>query len=96
MTHVLLDTTSESGGTPLGYEHLSRTNGAPDKGLLPGVTLSFFPSVVTRPQAYYWSKVWQEGEAEALSEIQAGETVRFDNPRDAVRWLLAADDDGDE
>ena len=93
MTRLQLDTTTASGGTPLDYEEQSRTNGAADRHLFPGLEVSFFPSVVTRSQAYYWSRFWQEGEAEALREIEAGESVRFDNPSDAVRWLLSADND---
>ncbi len=43
-------------------------------------------------QAYYWSRVWQMGEQETLHEYTAGGGVTFENPDDAVRYLLSTDD----
>lgn len=45
------------------------------------------PLYVPRSQAYYWTKEWQAGEREAQREIDEGRARRFDNPRDAIRWL---------
>ena len=42
-------------------------------------------------QAYYWSAVWQTGEAEALREIGEGQTERFASGADAAAWLLSDD-----
>jgi hypothetical protein len=43
---------------------------------------------VPRSQLYYWTRRWQEDEAEAVAELERGEGVGFDDPRDAIRWLL--------
>jgi hypothetical protein len=50
------------------------------------------PASIRSDQAYYWTREWQEGEADAEAEIQAGDTRVFDGPGDAVRWLLSTDD----
>ena len=41
-------------------------------------------------QLYYWTREWQEGEAEALAELERGEGVVFEDPQKAVRWLREA------
>jgi hypothetical protein len=41
-------------------------------------------------QLYYWTREWQEGEAEALAELERGEGVVFEDPKEAVRWLREA------
>lgn len=50
------------------------------------------PFVVPRSQLYYWSQEWQAGEEEAEACIENGDFERFDNPTDAIRWLLDEDD----
>jgi hypothetical protein len=50
------------------------------------------PVSVPRAQLYYWSRLWQRGEERALRDLQAGRSRRFDDPTDAVRWLLSEDD----
>jgi len=50
---------------------------------------------VPSEQLYYWSREWQVAESEAVQELERGEGVAFDNPADAVRWLLDGDDSED-
>ena len=45
------------------------------------------PFFVPRTQAYYWSREWQRGEAEADAELGRGEARAFDDPGEALRWL---------
>lgn len=46
------------------------------------------PPNIPRGQVYYWTNLWQAGEAETLGELRAGGGILFDNPDAAVRWLL--------
>jgi hypothetical protein len=50
------------------------------------------PAAIPASQLYYWTGAWQRGEREALDEIERGEGRYFDNPRDAIRWLLSSED----
>lgn len=50
------------------------------------------PFFIPRDQAYYWTREWQEGEAEADEELRRGEAWIFDNPEDALRWLNSPED----
>jgi len=50
------------------------------------------PLMISSEQEYYWTHAWQEGELEALEEINAGETHVFANPKEAIRWLLSEED----
>lgn len=45
------------------------------------------PFFIPRAQAYYWSREWQRGEAEADTELRRGEARVFDDPQEALRWL---------
>ncbi len=45
------------------------------------------PFFVPRDQVYYWTREWQEGEAEADEEIRHGELRRFSDIDEAMRWL---------
>jgi hypothetical protein len=48
---------------------------------------------VTSPsQAYYWTRAWQEGEREALADLEAGRSIVFKDSRDAIRYLLTEAD----
>ena len=51
------------------------------------------PLFVPRNQAYYWTRQWQNAEAEGLREIAAGKTRQFTSGASAARWLLS--DDGE-
>jgi hypothetical protein len=50
------------------------------------------PLMISSEQEYYWTKAWQEGELEALDEINAGESHVFTHPEDAIRWLLSEEE----
>lgn len=49
------------------------------------------PISIPSNQLYYWTRKWQEGEQEALREIEAGKGRRFESARDAIHWLLSDD-----
>ena len=51
------------------------------------------PPVLNSSQAYYWTRIWQQGEREALEELRQGQGRVFADSRDAVRWLLSTDED---
>lgn len=55
---------------------------------------SHMPTMIPRSQLYYWMRTWQEGEAAALADLEAGRSRVFTNPRELARYLLRpADDD---
>lgn len=60
---------------------------ASGKGAAPRIPI-FVPS----GQLYYWTKEWQDGEAEALRDIRAGRVRRFSSGADAADWLLGDED----
>lgn len=49
------------------------------------------PMFIPADQAYYWSSQWQRDEAETLANLKAGNYETFDDPSDAIRYLLADD-----
>jgi hypothetical protein len=49
------------------------------------------PMFIPADQAYYWSSKWQRDEAETLANLQAGDYKTFDDPSDAIRYLLSDD-----
>jgi hypothetical protein len=49
------------------------------------------PLFIPAEQAYYWSYVWQASEARARADLREGRARSFDNPTDAVRYLLGSD-----
>jgi hypothetical protein len=58
---------------------------------VPRVVSRGVPVAVSRGQAYYWSHTWQEAERESLEALVKGDAERFENPADAIRWLLGPD-----
>lgn len=50
------------------------------------------PFFLSRGQTYYWTREWQEGEAEADAELRRGEGRIFDDPEEALRWLDSLED----
>ncbi len=46
------------------------------------------PAFIPADQAYYWSVSWQESERQALADIENGRLRTFNDPNDAVRYLL--------
>lgn len=51
------------------------------------------PLFIARNQLYYWTCAWQEGEAEALRDLEEGRYRTFPNGRAAAAWLLRDDED---
>ena len=43
--------------------------------------------LVDKEQAWFWSKRWQQGEAEAEADIHAGRVHSFDSAKEAVAFL---------
>jgi len=43
--------------------------------------------LVDKEQAWFWSKRWQQGEAEAEADIRAGRVHSFDSANEAVAFL---------
>ena len=50
------------------------------------------PIAVSKSQAYYWKRSWQEAEREALAEIEAGRARTFPNAEAVIRYLLGTDE----
>lgn len=40
-----------------------------------------------KEQAYFWTKEWQEAEAEATADIRNGRVIKFANAKDAIKYL---------
>jgi hypothetical protein len=50
------------------------------------------PLVLRRDQLYYWSAVWQAGEAESLEDLASGQVEQFHDSESVMRWLFSSDD----
>jgi len=50
------------------------------------------PTFIPSDEILYWTRRWQEGEAESAAARASGEAREFETGRDAVRWLLSEDD----
>jgi hypothetical protein len=48
--------------------------------------------VTSEAQAYYWTRVWQEGERETLAALARGEGHTFGDADAAIRYLLSPDE----
>lgn len=55
---------------------------------LPKGVSRHIPPVTSPAQAYYWTNAWQAREMESLAELGAGHGRTFDDPKEAIRWLL--------
>lgn len=85
MTESVLSTqdlSTAQGARSVKPESLRESANAAPRRLPRGIPFS-----VPRDQLYYWSREWQEGEAEADEELRRGEVRTFDDPREALRWL---------
>lgn len=51
------------------------------------------PIAIPESQLYYWTRVWQANENEAVQELASGKGFEFDSPDDAIHWLLSEDED---
>ena len=49
------------------------------------------PTSIEPGQAIYWTYKWRLAEAETRAELQQGLAQTFNDPRDAIKWLLGAD-----
>jgi hypothetical protein len=45
------------------------------------------PLFVPSDQLYYWSRAWQDGEKEALADLEAGRSRVFDDLNELARYL---------
>ncbi len=52
----------------------------------------YTPARVPASQLYYWTSMWQQGEQESLRDVASGNTARFSDPLDAIRWLLGTEE----
>jgi hypothetical protein len=57
-------------------------------GALPLGLPAHMPSMIPRSQFYYWTRAWQEGEAAAIADLEAGRSRTFSDPRELARYLL--------
>lgn len=53
---------------------------------------SRIPFSLPSSQLYYWTRRWQEDEAEAIAQLARGEGHRFTDTAEALRWLLSDED----
>lgn len=60
---------------------------------IPGIISRILAPVSSAAQAYFWTKIWQEGEARAEADYRAGRFQTFQSGRDAIRYLLNTDED---
>lgn len=70
---------------------MSRIRGLPASrpaGTSTGNRVRRVPVFIRADQSYYWSRLWQSGEAESRANLEAGNFKSFDDPLDAVRHLL--------
>ena len=53
------------------------------------------PNKIDKSQAWFWTKEWQQAEAEAQDDIDNGRVYRFENADEAIYFLhgLAKDED---
>lgn len=54
-----------------------------------GTAQPSMPFEIPASQEYFWRADWQDGEREALAELQRGEFLEFDtsNPHGVLDWL---------
>lgn len=49
------------------------------------------PLVIPADQAYYWTQIWQAGEAESRADLVVGQAELFVDAKSAIRWLFSAE-----
>jgi hypothetical protein len=49
------------------------------------------PASIPSDELFFWTRVWQQGEAESAAARDAGDVREFASGREAVRWLLSDD-----
>ena len=50
------------------------------------------PLFIPRAQLYFWTAEWQEGEEEALRDLESGRFQTFPDGASAASWLLTDED----
>ena len=85
-----IDLTATSSTAPT----LTALPGGGSWSALPESASSGTPPLMDQGQAYYWTRVWRNGERETLEAYDKGEGKTFPDGKAAVAWLLdeAADD----
>jgi hypothetical protein len=50
------------------------------------------PLFVAADEAFFWTREWQAGEAQAAREREAGDVVSFSSTHDLLAWLESDDE----
>lgn len=50
------------------------------------------PLFVPRDEILFWTRTWQQGEAESAAAREAGDLRRFNAAEDLLSWLQSPDD----
>jgi hypothetical protein len=50
------------------------------------------PGAIPKDDLFFWTRRWQEGEAESAAARAQGDVREFDSGGDVVRWLLSDDE----
>jgi hypothetical protein len=58
----------------------------------PNVARDGLPGTIPSDQLFFWTRQWQEGEAESAAARAAGDVREFASGREATRWLLSDDE----
>ena len=59
---------------------------------VPCVARGGLPGNIPLDQLFFWTRRWQEDEAESAAARAAGDVREFASGREAVRWLLSDDE----
>ncbi len=59
---------------------------------IPAGTSRRIAPLTSEAQAFYWTRVWQEGESETLAALARGEGRTFEDADATIRYLLSTDD----
>jgi hypothetical protein len=77
---TVVETAASSATIGAGLAVVSGNLGGPD-----------LPASILADELFFWTRVWQEGEAESAAARAAGRVHEFTSGREAVRWLLSDD-----
>ena len=50
------------------------------------------PFAIPADQVYYWTRIWQTGEAESKADLASGDTVVFGSASGAIHWLFSSEE----
>ena len=74
------------GATSAGFASAEAAEGATNRRVPQPLRMPLF---VPKDELFFWTRSWQEGEAESAAEREAGNLRTFDDPRDLFTWLLS-------